>query len=244
MAKSHKNYTCQSCGAVSHRWSGKCDSCNEWNCIVEETAAAAAPPKGLGGGKKGRRIEFVKLDDPSARKNYPRHVTGIQELDRVTGGGLVPGSATLIGGDPGIGKSTLLLQAVCALAKKKIRCLYISGEESVEQVRMRAGRLGLADAPVELAAATNVRDIVASMDDPGVSVMIIDSIQTMFIDSIDSAPGTVTQVRTSAQEIVRVAKAKNIGKKYRGDFCRPCDERRTDRGSARARAYGGYRSVF
>jgi DNA repair protein RadA/Sms len=210
MAKSQKSYVCNGCGAVSSKWSGKCDSCNEWNTITEETAAASAAPKGLGASKKGRRIEFVKLDDPSSRKTYMRHITNISEFDRVTGGGLVPGSATLIGGDPGIGKSTLILQALCALAKKNVRCLYVSGEESVEQVRMRAVRLGLQDAPVELAAATNVRDIVASMDEQGVALLVIDSIQTMFVDTIDSAPGTVTQVRTSAQEIVRVAKAKNI----------------------------------
>jgi DNA repair protein RadA/Sms len=162
-------------------------------------------------------LELVALDGKSTKK-YNRHVVGMNEFDRVTGGGLVPGSATLIGGDPGIGKSTLLLQVVCALALQKpkeddtpLRCLYISGEESVDQVRMRAMRLELAQAPVELASATNVRDIVTTMDGanpPG--LLIIDSIQTMFVDSIDSAPGTVSQVRTSAQEIIRTAKAKNI----------------------------------
>jgi DNA repair protein RadA/Sms len=118
----------------------------------------------------------------------------------------------LIGGDPGIGKSTLLLQAVCALSRKNTRCVYVSGEESIEQVRMRARRLGLGDAPVELAAAVNVRDIVATMENVStpVSLLVIDSIQTMFIDTIDSAPGTVTQVRTSAQEIIRAAKTRGI----------------------------------
>lgn len=207
LAKSQKTYVCQSCGAVSMRWGGKCDSCNEWNSITEEVNQSA--PKGLGK-KKGNRIELVPLAG-SGQKNYPRHVTGIKEFDRVTGGGMVPGSAILIGGDPGIGKSTLLLQAVCSLAKKNVRCVYVSGEEAIDQVRMRAQRLGLSDAPVELASATNVRDIVASVEDgPEVALLIIDSIQTMFIDSIDSAPGTVTQVRTSAQEIIRMAKTRGM----------------------------------
>lgn len=210
MAKAQKSYVCQSCGAVSTRWAGKCDSCNEWNTITEE-AAAASVPKGLSGSKKGRLIDFVDLR-AGAGAHYIRHVTKIGEFDRVTGGGLVPGSAVLIGGDPGIGKSTLLLQAVCALSRGGVSCVYVSGEEAVEQIRMRAERLGLADAPVKLAAATNVRDIIESVrgaeDAP--KVLIIDSIQTMYIDNIDSAPGTVTQVRTCAQEIIRMAKSRNI----------------------------------
>ncbi|HBR70017.1 MAG TPA: DNA repair protein RadA [Rhodospirillaceae bacterium] len=210
MAKSSTSYVCQSCGAVSSKWAGKCESCGEWNSITEERAEAALP-KGLGAKKKGRAISFAALRD-EADKDYKRHVSGIKEFDRVTGGGLVPGSATLIGGDPGIGKSTLLLQAVCALSKGGARCVYISGEEAVDQVRMRARRLGLGDAPVELASATSVRDIVASIDDPQnpVDILVIDSIQTMFIDTIESAPGTVAQVRTSAQEIIRTAKARGI----------------------------------
>lgn len=209
MAKNTRNYVCQSCGASHTKWSGKCDACNEWNCISEEVAQQSAP-KGLGS-KKGRQIELVSLAGAS-QKNYPRSITGIKEFDRVTGGGLVPGSAILIGGDPGIGKSTLLLQAVCALSKKNVRCLYVSGEESIEQVRMRAQRLGLGDAPVELASAVNVRDIVSTVEHSAtpISLLVIDSIQTMFIDTIDSAPGTVTQVRTSAQEIIRMAKTRGI----------------------------------
>jgi len=160
-------------------------------------------------GAKGRKIDFVSLSDP-ARSDYPRHVSDIQEFDRVVGGGLVPGSAVLIGGDPGIGKSTLLLQLVCRLSQKNTRCVYVSGEESVDQVRMRAQRLELAEAPVQLASATSIRDILASVEPVGdngpVELLIIDSIQTMYVDNIDSAPGTVTQVRSSAQEIIRYAK--------------------------------------
>lgn len=213
MAKAQKQYICQSCGAVAPRWSGKCDACGEWNTLSEEVLEAALP-KGLGQ-KKGsaRRVEFVALEG-AANTVYPRHKSGFQEFDRVLGGGIVPGSAILMGGDPGIGKSTLLLQTVCALALKGLICQYISGEEAVDQVRMRAQRLGLSQAPVQLASSTNVRDIVATMEAASpsdkIDVVIIDSIQTMFIDSIDSAPGTVTQVRTCAQEIIRVAKRKNI----------------------------------
>ena len=143
------------------------------------------PPKGLGAGK-GRNIEFVPLD--GASKSAPRLVTSVAEFDRVTGGGLVPGSAILVGGDPGIGKSTILLQVAGSISKKSA-CAYISGEEAVDQVRIRADRLGLAEASVQLAAATNVRDIVATLDiaDPP-RLVIIDSIQTMYLDNPDPLP--------------------------------------------------------
>lgn len=206
MAKSSRTYVCQSCGAVSSKWSGKCESCHEWNSIVEEAAETSAP-KGLGTSRKGRALDLVGLKGENGR-DVPRHVTGIAEYDRVTGGGMVPGSAILIGGDPGIGKSTLLLQVVCKLARAGKRCLYVSGEEAVDQVRLRARRLELDDAPVELASATSVRDIVASME--GADLIVIDSIQTMYVDTVESAPGTVTQVRTAAQEIIRAAKRRGI----------------------------------
>lgn len=214
MAKSKSSFVCQSCGAVTTRWAGKCESCNEWNCIVEEVAESSAPPKGLGAGpaRKGNSLSLVDLKGEDASK-LPRRVSGIAEFDRVTGGGLVAGSAILIGGDPGIGKSTLLLQAVCALSARGARCLYVSGEEAVDQVRLRASRLGLDGANVELASATNVRDIVATMEDKtaaGADLIVIDSIQTMYVDTVDSAPGTVTQVRTSAQELIRVAKRRGV----------------------------------
>lgn len=213
MAKSKSNFVCNNCGAVTSKWSGKCESCNEWNCITEEIVEAL--PKGLGSvssnSKKGRSIQFVDLKGQS-NERIPRMQSGIKEFDRVTGGGLVPGSAILTGGDPGIGKSTLLLQVVCALSNKNHRCVYISGEESVDQVRLRADRMGLVNSKVELASATSVRDIVASLEDPQnpIKLAVIDSIQTMYVDTVESAPGTVTQVRTSAQEIIRVAKKRNI----------------------------------
>lgn len=206
MAKTASRFVCQSCGAASGKWAGQCDSCGQWNTLVEEQAAQAVP-KGLGKGK-GRKIDFVGLSGQSAEA--PRMGSGITEFDRVCGGGMVPGSAVLLGGDPGIGKSTLLLQVAGQIASTA-GCAYISGEESVDQVRMRARRLGLGDAPVELASATNVRDLIATLDTgstPG--VVVIDSIQTMFVDNLDSAPGTVAQVRTSAQELIRLAKRRGF----------------------------------
>src|SRR5580765_1790276 len=149
MAKAAANYVCQSCGASYPRWSGRCEACGEWNTIVEEAAREAAP-KGLTG-KGGRKLEFVDLTAATAEE-AERRVTGIAEFDRVTGGGLVRGSALLIGGDPGIGKSTLLLQVAAAFARGRHRAIYISGEEAVAQVRLRAERLGLAEATVEVAA--------------------------------------------------------------------------------------------
>ncbi|MFP4098175.1 MAG: DNA repair protein RadA [Alphaproteobacteria bacterium] len=210
MAKAQKSYICQSCGAVSSRWAGKCDACEQWNTITEEVTEASAP-KGLSGKKKGRIIEFSDLRNEKGQQ-YPRLLTRIDEFDRVTGGGIVPGAAVLIGGDPGIGKSTLLLQAVCALNTNNVECAYISGEESVDQIRMRANRMGLDNTPLKLASATNVRDILETVrtSKNNIKLLIIDSIQTMFVDSIDSAPGTVTQVRTSAQEIIRMAKSRSI----------------------------------
>jgi len=211
MAKAAKaQFICQACGAVSPRWQGRCEACGEWNTIVEERQEAA--PKGLGTSKSGNVIAFEDLKTESP--DLPRAVSGINEFDRVTGGGLVPGSATLIGGDPGIGKSTILLQLVCTLSNKNVRCAYISGEEAVDQVRLRAKRLGLQYSPVDLASATNVRDIVKSMTDTkgqkAYDIMVIDSIQTMYVDTVDSAPGTVTQVRTCTQELIRHCKKLGI----------------------------------
>ncbi len=207
MARAASHYACQECGAASSRWMGRCESCGAWNSLVEE-ATSAGPPKGLGRGA-GHKIELVSL---AGTTDEASHIpTGIGEFDRVCGGGLVPGSALLIGGDPGIGKSTLLLQATAALARNGIACAYVTGEEAIGQVRLRANRLGLSDAPLYLAAATNVRDIVATLDivDPP-QVVVIDSIQTMFVDSLDSAPGTVAQVRSSAQELIRTAKNRGL----------------------------------
>lgn len=204
MAKSKTTYVCQSCGSVYAQWAGKCEACGEWNSLQAEVTETG-PPKGLGGGKRGKPLELVGLAIAD-EKPLKRHATNMREFDRVTGGGLVPGCAILLGGDPGIGKSTLLLQVVCALAQQNLRCVYVSGEEAVDQVRMRAQRLGLDKAPVALASATNVREIVAVMEESPIDVLVIDSIQTMYVDTVESAPGTVTQVRTATQELIRVAK--------------------------------------
>ncbi|HAJ90855.1 MAG TPA: DNA repair protein RadA [Rhodospirillaceae bacterium] len=204
MVKTKISYVCQSCGSVYSQWAGKCEACGEWNSLQAESTEAG-PPKGLGSVKKGKSLDLHSLEF-SEEKPLIRHQTGLHEFDRVTGGGLVPGCAILLGGDPGIGKSTLLLQAVCALANKGLKCVYISGEEAVDQVRLRAQRLGLDKAPVALASATNVREIAATIEASAIDVLVIDSIQTMYVDTVESAPGTVTQVRTAAQELTRLAK--------------------------------------
>jgi DNA repair protein RadA/Sms len=212
MARVQTLFVCQQCGASYPKWAGRCESCGGWNSLVEEESRATSP-RGLGGGK-GRKVEFVGLSGTS--EPPPRRVSGIQEFDRVCGGGLVPGSALLVGGDPGIGKSTLLLQAVASLGLRKsggvsATCAYISGEESLDQVRLRAVRLGVAQAPVQLAAATAVRDIAGSLDRRDApDVVVVDSIQTLHVDGLDSAPGTVSQVRASAHELIRLAKERGF----------------------------------
>ena len=202
MAKSRDRYVCQSCGAVSNKWSGRCDSCGEWNSIVEEIPMDSIP-KGMKAGK-GKAVELVDLKGEA--KTTQRWLSGIGEFDRTCGGGIVPASAVLIGGDPGIGKSTVLLQAVAGLAGKGLSCLYISGEEAVAQIRLRATRLGLEDAPLKLGSETNLRNILSTIADEKPDIVVIDSIQTMFVDTVESAPGSVSQVRASAQEIIRLAK--------------------------------------
>jgi DNA repair protein RadA/Sms len=205
MARRDPSFICQNCGAVYGRWQGKCDSCGEWNTISEETAAATIPTMPGRAPRKGRKFVLEPL--AGAAQDAPRLASGLAEFDRVTGGGLVRGSVLLLGGDPGIGKSTLLIQVAAALARNRHRAVYISGEEAVAQVRLRAERLGLAGAKVELAAETAVEDIVATISEGTTPrLVIIDSIQTMWTDMVDSAPGTVTQVRASAQVLIRFAK--------------------------------------
>ncbi|MEG3175645.1 DNA repair protein RadA [Sphingomonas sp. RB3P16] len=206
MAKPQKRYVCQACGSVSHRWAGQCADCAEWNTLVEEVGATVTPfqaKHNLQGG--GRTMTLVSLDAEIALPE--RMTSGIAELDRALGGGFVEGSATLIGGDPGIGKSTLLLQAAAKMALAGLRVAYVSGEEAADQVRLRARRLGLGHAPVQLAAATSTRDILTTLGQgQPPALLVIDSIQTMHSDLIEGAPGTVSQVRASAQELIRFAK--------------------------------------
>lgn len=207
MAKAKKLYVCNACGSTSSKWSGQCADCGEWNSITEETEQVGSAPKGLSRGK-GNVIDFVSLKGDITKA--PRRDTGMTELNRVTGGGLVPGSALLIGGDPGIGKSTLLLQTVCKLSETGMKCAYISGEEAVDQIRLRASRMQLSEANIDLASATSVRDILTSLDSDKPDLVVIDSIQTMYIDNIESAPGTVAQVRACALELIRYAKKRGV----------------------------------
>jgi DNA repair protein RadA/Sms len=209
MAKQHQSFVCQSCGAVYNRWKGKCEACGGWNTVVEETGAASpmvGPAATRPSRRKGRVFALEGMSGDA--KEAPRTASGVNEFDRVTGGGVVRGSVILIGGDPGIGKSTLLMQVSAAFAMRGHRVAYISGEEAVAQVRLRADRLGLTGAAVELAAETNVEDIVSTLSQghpPALAV--IDSIQTMWTETVESAPGTVTQVRGTAQALIRFAKS-------------------------------------
>ncbi|WP_157015191.1 DNA repair protein RadA [Mesorhizobium xinjiangense] len=208
MAKSRIQFVCQNCGTVHTRWAGKCDACGEWNTLVEEgtSGGIGAGPASMRSARKGRVVALTNLSGDI--EDAPRIASGIAELDRATGGGFVRGSALLVGGDPGIGKSTLLTQAAAALARHGHRIVYVSGEEAVAQIRLRAQRLGAADTSVELAAETNVEDILATISDGRrPDLVIIDSIQTLWTDLADSAPGTVTQVRSSAQALIRYAKS-------------------------------------
>lgn len=205
-ARARATFVCQNCGCTSNRWQGKCDDCGEWNSFAEESlggGVAAGPATSKLG--RGRIIELTALS--GGPDQAPRTKSGIAEFDRVTGGGFVRGSTILVGGDPGIGKSTLLLQVAASMARTGAPVVYISGEEAVAQIRLRAERLGLASAPVRLAAETSVEDILATVGDGAPpSLLIIDSIQTLWTSQADSAPGTVTQVRASAQALIRYAK--------------------------------------
>src|SRR6187549_1015485 len=205
MAKLKTRYVCQACGSEQHRWQGQCPDCAEWNTLIQEAAAPTVFSAKHDLSSGGRAVELVGLESVVALPD--RMQTGIAEFDRAIGGGIVPGSAMLLGGDPGIGKSTLLLQVAAELANAGRKVVYVSGEEAVDQVRLRAIRLGLGGAPVQLAAATSVRDILTTVTtgEPP-ALLVIDSIQTMHSDLIEGAPGTVSQVRASAQELVRFAK--------------------------------------
>ncbi len=205
MARSKTNFVCTNCGATSTQWSGRCDACGQWNSIVEEISN-----NGVGAGPRavtatGRPGQLVPLSGESQEEI--RTICGINELDRVTGGGFVKGSAVLVGGDPGIGKSTLLLQAAAKMAGKGKKVIYVSGEEAIAQIRLRAKRLGVGNANIDLASQTNVETILATLeagDTP--DLVVVDSIQTLWTDRVESAPGTVSQVRTSAQAMTRFAK--------------------------------------
>ncbi len=215
MSKKKTAYSCQNCGAVHFKWAGKCSDCGAWNSMVEEFEDGGPSHfTRIADDKKSKntsdkKIQLVKLNGEA--QEFPRVKTNIGELDRVLGGGLVQGSVVLIGGDPGIGKSTLLLQTAESLAKADNKIIYISGEESVDQVRLRAKRMGVNEDSIELAATTNVSEIVSSIKaEKKPTIVIIDSIQTMFLEELSSAPGTVSQVRAAAGELTIFAKKNNI----------------------------------
>jgi DNA repair protein RadA/Sms len=208
MARDGSAFICQTCGAVHPKWAGQCNACQAWNSLVEERQGG--PPGGLAPSKatKHRGLNFETLQSEAAA--LPRIITGISEFDRVCGGGVAQGSAILLAGDPGVGKSTLLLQVCASAAARGARCAYISGEEAVDQVRGRAGRMGVADAAVKLAAETSLRDIVDGLKREPFDLVVIDSIQTIWSDAHEAGPGSVTQVRAAAGELVRLAKKRGI----------------------------------
>jgi DNA repair protein RadA/Sms len=202
--KSKSRFVCQSCAAVLTQWQGQCPSCREWQTIVEEVMSAPLPGRGGVVGYAAEEATFCQLSDVKLTREQ-RLSTGLLECDHVLGGGLVRDSVVLIGGDPGIGKSTLLLQVLCNLAKEK-RVLYVTGEESLQQVAMRANRLGFSEVDLPLLAETRVEKIIAAIQKYKPDAVVIDSIQTVFSELVSSAPGSVSQVRESASQLVRAAK--------------------------------------
>lgn len=204
-------FICQNCGAIHKKWNGRCSECGEWNSITEESGEGGFITQNtdiISTLSDSNDIIFENLDKKI--EDAPRFDTGINELNRVLGGGVVKGSAILIGGDPGIGKSTLLLQTLCSLAKKDLNALYISGEESANQVRIRAQRLQLEKSKLKLASATCISDIIKALIKEQPQVVVIDSIQTVFNPNISAAAGTVSQVRNCGNELINIAKTKNI----------------------------------
>jgi len=209
MARLRTRFICRECNAEHSKWAGQCLDCGAWNSIQEDEGLSSSGPAAKTLGRsRGRKVALGRLTGEEALP--PRRLSRIDELDRVLGGGLVPGSAILVGGDPGIGKSTLLLQAVAAFGREGANTIYITGEEAPAQIRMRAARLGLADAPVRMAAETNIRDILTTLEAERPDLVIIDSIQTMWADHVDSVPGSVSQVRACAQELTVFAKQRNV----------------------------------
>jgi len=205
MAKAKTIYTCTECGASEPKWQGQCPSCHAWNTLVEtiaETASASrfAPLAETAGLQKLAEVEAAEV---------PRQPTGVSEFDRVLGGGLVPGGVVLIGGDPGIGKSTLLLQTLCHIGNAR-KAIYVSGEESPQQIAMRAKRLSLDASPISLLAEINLEKIISMLQKHKPDIAVIDSIQTVYSEALQSAPGSVAQVRECSAQLTRLAKQAGI----------------------------------
>src|ERR1700682_316481 len=239
MAKSTLSFVCQNCGAAYNRWQGKCESCGEWNTLAEEdTTGSTSMPVSIRSKRKGRLFALETLTGKSVE--VPRLPSGMAELDRVTGGGFVRGSVLLVGGDPGIGKSTLLTQATSLMARAGHRAVYISGEEAVAQVRLRAERLGLADAPVQLAAETSVEDIVST---PSGGAGAAPDHHRFDPDQVDRHGGISTRHGDTSACFGAGADSVREEVRRRHHPGRPCHKRRPDRGAARGRAHGGCGAV-
>jgi DNA repair protein RadA/Sms len=204
MAKVKRIYTCGQCGAAFPQWQGQCADCGSWNSLAESVSGSARARRSQIAGQ----IELSRLDAISVEA-VARGSTGLAEFDRVLGGGLVPGSVVLIGGDPGIGKSTLLLKALATIATDRAAC-YVTGEESLQQIALRAERLGVREVPVALMAETHVESIIGSLSAAPPAVLVIDSVQTLYSDALQSAPGSVSQLRECAAQLVRFAKARGV----------------------------------
>jgi len=204
LTKNNTIFTCQSCGSVYSKWQGRCDDCLGWNTIVEEVPLSQNS-KAISSAKGSTKIDFFSLHDNNP--SPPRITTGNNEFDRVCGGGLVRSSAVLLGGDPGIGKSTILMQVLAGAADTGANALYISGEESISQIQDRAKRLNVEKSSISLATETELGRVLAALKSKKPDIAIIDSIQTLWTDTISAAPGTVAQVRTCAHELVRFAKS-------------------------------------
>lgn len=213
MAKNKSVFVCQQCGAQRHRYEGRCTDCGTWNSFVEELST---PSPSSGRGARSWNVgavdssTLIGLDQEVAQTSRPRQSTGLNELDRVLGGGLVQGSFVLVGGDPGIGKSTLLLQMSAGLAQQDASVLYVSAEESVQQISLRARRLGVAPATVKVTSESSLDRIMSLAQNEKPSVLIVDSIQTVYIEEVTSAPGSVSQVRECAAKLMSLAKAHGI----------------------------------
>ena len=204
MAKISKSFSCTPCGLVTNKWAGRCDGCGDWNTIHQSKALSNGPQKVSIGNEKGEKILLSDLSPSNKNLSYSK--SGIAEFDRVLGKGLVSSAAILLSGDPGIGKSTILLQAAARFGEAGLKVLYISGEEAASQVKLRAKRLGLSTAPIRLGSETNLRNILTTFEDEKPNLVIIDSIQTIWADTVDSAPGSVSQVRSAAFELTNYAK--------------------------------------
>jgi len=204
MASPKTRFACRSCGYISSRWMGRCSDCGEWNTMVEETLGRSNSVAGKDKSREACPINHIPVIEED------RFATGIEELDRVLGGGVVPGSMVLLGGDPGIGKSTLLMQAASQVSRSGKKVLYVSGEESVQQVRLRASRLQIGDVPLYLLAETDIDLVETSIRNVSPHMVILDSIQSVFKQDLSSSPGGVGQVRECAAQMTRLAKTEGI----------------------------------